>query len=235
MLIVLEGLDGAGKTTQVNLLQKYFESENMKSAFLHFPRFDAPVYGDLIASFLRGEFGDVNTVNPRLVALLYAGDRDNAASILNAWFAEGKVVILDRYVYSNIAFQCAKIRDGAKREQLREWIFNLEYDFFGIPRPDISIFLDVPFDFTLEKLKSQREGAERDYLKGKEDIHESDFDLQKRVRDVYLEQTNIDKQFVPVNCVDENSRMKTPQIIHEEIIKLCTNPTSYNVSPPKKN
>jgi dTMP kinase len=235
MLIVLEGLDGAGKTTQVNLLQKYFESENVKSAFLHFPRFDAPVYGDLIASFLRGEFGDVNTVDPRLVALLYAGDRDNAASKLNAWFAEGKVVILDRYVYSNIAFQCAKIRDSAKREKLREWIFNLEYDFFEIPRPDISIFLDVPFDFTLEKLKSQREGAERDYLKGKEDIHESDFDLQKRVREVYLEQTSIDNKFVPVNCVDENSTMKTPQIIHKEIITLIKSLFWDNYLAPFKN
>lgn len=220
MLIVLEGLDGAGKTTQVNLLQKHFESKNVESCFLHFPRFDAPVYGDLIASFLRGEFGEVNMVDPRLVALLYAGDRDNAAPVLNDWLADGKVVILDRYVYSNIAFQCAKIPDSVKREKLREWIFNLEFSFFGIPRPDISIFLDVPFDFTVERLKSQRAGADREYLKGKEDIHESDFNLQKRVREVYLEQTTIDENFVPVNCVDENLKMKAPQIIHEEIISL---------------
>jgi dTMP kinase len=220
MLIVLEGLDGAGKTTQVNLLQKHYESENMKSVFLHFPRFDAPVYGDLIASFLRGEFGDVNTVDPRLVALLYAGDRNNATPKLKSWLDEGKVVILDRYVYSNIAFQCAKISDEAKREKLRQWIFDMEYNCFGIPRPDISIFLDVPFDFTVEKLKSPREGADREYLNGKKDIHESDFDLQKKVREVYIEQTNRNKNFVLVNCVDENSRMKTPQIIHKEIITL---------------
>jgi dTMP kinase len=220
MLIVLEGLDGSGKTTQVNLLQKYFESQNVKSVFLHFPRFDAPVYGDLIASFLRGEFGDVDTVDPRLVALLYAGDRDNAAPKLRSWFDEGKVVILDRYVYSNIAFQCAKIPDSAKREKLREWIFNLEYNFFGIPRPDISIFLDVPFDFTVEKLKLHRDGTDRNYLNGKKDIHESDFDLQKRVREVYIDQINIDKNFVLVNCVDEDSKMKQPQVIHKEICVL---------------
>ncbi|MDR1582582.1 MAG: dTMP kinase [Prevotellaceae bacterium] len=220
MLIVLEGLDGAGKTTQMNLLQKHFESKNVKSTFLHFPRFDAPVYGDLIASFLRGEFGDVNTVDPHLVALLYAGDRDNAAPALKSWLAEGNVVILDRYVYSNIAFQCAKILDSTKREELRNWIINLEYSFFEIPRPDINIFLDVPFGFTIEKLKSQREGTDRNYLKGKKDIHETDFDLQERVREVYLEQTNIDKKFVLVNCVGEDSKMKTPQIIHKEIIAL---------------
>jgi dTMP kinase len=220
MLIVLEGLDGAGKTTQMNLLQKHFESQKTESVFLHFPRFDAPVYGDLIAAFLRGEFGDADKVDPRLVALLYAGDRDNAAPKLRSWLDAGKVVILDRYVYSNIAFQCAKIPDAAKREKLREWIFNLEYDFFGIPRPDISIFLDVPFDFTVEKLKSQRDGVDRNYLNGKKDIHESDFSLQKRVREVYMEQTNIDNNFVSVNCVDENSKMKPPQTVHEEIIAL---------------
>jgi dTMP kinase len=219
MLTVLEGLDGAGKTTQVNLLQKYFESKNMECVFLHFPRFDAPVYGDLIASFLRGEFGYVNTVDPRLVALLYAGDRNNAAPMLKSWLAEDKVVILDRYVYSNIAFQCAKVADEDKREKLRQWIFDMEYNFFGIPRPDISIFLDVPFDFTVEKLKLQREGTDREYLNGKKDIHESDFDLQKKVREVYLAQTNIDEKFVLVNCADDNSIMKTPQTIHKEIIE----------------
>jgi dTMP kinase len=219
MLIVLEGLDGAGKTTQVNLLQKHFESQNMESVFLHFPRFDAPIYGALIASFLRGELGDVNTVDPHLVALLYAGDRDNAAPQLRSWLADGKIVILDRYVYSNIAFQCAKVSDYAKREKLCKWIFSLEYEFFEIPRPDVSIFLDVPFDFTIEKLKSQRDGTDRDYLNGKKDIHESDFDLQKRVRDVYLEQTNRDENLVCINCIDENAKMKPPQIIHKEIFR----------------
>ncbi|MDR2027116.1 MAG: dTMP kinase [Prevotellaceae bacterium] len=228
MLIVLEGLDGAGKTTQADLLQKHFESENRRSKFLHFPRFDAPVYGDLIASFLRGEFGDVNTVDPRLVALLYAGDRNSAAPELKSWLARGEAVILDRYVYSNIAFQCAKVSDSLKRKNLREWIFSLEFDFFAIPRPDINIFLDVPFDFTVEKLRSQREGTERDYLKGKKDIHESDFDLQRRVREIYVEQTNIDGNFVPVNCVDENSGMKTPQTVHREIITLIEKRTLRN-------
>jgi dTMP kinase len=103
---------------------------------------------------------------------------------------------------------------------LREWIFDLEFNFFGIPRPDISIFLDVPFDFTAEKLKLQREGSDRDYLKGKEDIHESDLDLQKKVREIYLEQTVIDENFVCINCVDEFSKMKTPRIIHREITLL---------------
>jgi len=220
MLIVLEGLDGAGKTTQVNLLEQYCKNHGVKSTFLHFPRFNAPVYGDLIAAFLRGEFGNVSEVDPRLVALLYAGDRKDASEMLNNWLADGNMVILDRYVYSNIAFQCAKIADKQKRDELREWIFNMEFGYFGIPKPDISIFLDVPFDFTIERLKAQRKGEDRDYLKGKEDIHETDLSLQQKVREVYIEQTTIDNTFTLINCIGEGLGMKSPETIHNEILKL---------------
>ncbi|MDR0560764.1 MAG: dTMP kinase [Prevotellaceae bacterium] len=220
MLIVLEGLDGSGKTTQVNLLRKYCEQRNIGSYFLHFPRFDAPLYGDLIAAFLRGEFGEVNSVNPRIVALLYAGDRHAAAPLLNDHIAGNSVVILDRYVYSNIAFQCAKLSDSAERNSLRKWIFDMEYNYFKIPRPNVSIFLDVPFEFTADRLKSQRSGNEREYLKGKQDIHEADFDLQRRVREMYMEQVETDENFLKIDCALSNSEMKSPESIHGEIVNI---------------
>ena len=109
MLIVLEGLDGAGKSTQVKLLKEYIQSKGKQLRYLHFPRFDAPVYGDLIAKFLRGDFGAINQVHPQLVALLFAEDRRDAAALIREWLGNGDVVLLDRYVYSNIAYQCSKI------------------------------------------------------------------------------------------------------------------------------
>ena len=75
MFIVLEGLDGAGKSTQIRMLRQLLAERGVESEYVHFPRFDAPVYGELIARFLRGEFGGVNEVDPYLVALLFAGDR----------------------------------------------------------------------------------------------------------------------------------------------------------------
>ena len=145
MYIVLEGIDGAGKSTQIAKLRDMFRAKGVESEYLHFPRFDAPVYGELIARFLRGDLGSVESVNPYLVALLYAGDRADAAKMIRGWLKEGKkVVIVDRYVYSNIGYQCAKLPRGEKRNALKDWILHTEFEEFQIPRPDLSLFLDVP-------------------------------------------------------------------------------------------
>ena len=164
MFIVLEGLDGAGKSTQIRMLRQLFADRGVESEYVHFPRFDSPVYGQLIARFLRGEFGGVQEVDPYLVALIFAGDRADAAPQIRQWLAEGKAVVLDRYVYSNVGFQCAKLPAGEERDRLADWIVNLEFGHNALPRPDLSLFLDVPFAFTERKLSEVREGDDRDYL-----------------------------------------------------------------------
>ncbi len=218
MLLVLEGLDGAGKSTQIKLLREMFAKRGIESEYLHFPRFDAPVYGDLIARFLRGELGDLEHVNPYLVALIYAGDRADAAKMINEWIASGKVVILDRYVYSNIGYQCGKIEDVVARGELSDWILNLEYNHFAIPRPELSVFLDVPFKFTKRKLEEQREGDDREYLNGKRDIHESSLELQQRVREVYLNAAESDKTLSIIDCNTSNGEMESPEAIFQKIM-----------------
>lgn len=219
MFIVLEGLDGAGKSTQITKLRDMFRSNGIESEYLHFPRFDAPVYGELIARFLRGDLGTVESVNPYLVALLYAGDRADAAATICKWLEEGKVVIVDRYVYSNIGYQCAKIADKEARTTLREWILHTEYKEFGIPKPDVSLFLDVPFAFTERKLTEVREGEDREYLQGGKDIHEASLDLQRRVREVYLESAAASEDLHVVNCSNEEGGMATPEEIFERIME----------------
>ncbi len=220
MFIVLEGLDGAGKSTQINKLRAMFSTKGVETEYLHFPRFDSPVYGELIAKFLRGELGTLEQVNPYLVALIYAGDRANAADMIKGWLAEGKAVILDRYVYSNVGYQCAKILDTKERDTLRDWIINLEYEFNNIPRPELSIFLDVPFEFTAASLAKQREGDDRDYLKGKSDIHEASLTLQQQVREVYLSIATIDETLKIIDCADSQGGMATPDTIFERIKSL---------------
>ena len=119
MLVVLEGLDGAGKSTQVKLLRTYLESVCGGLEYIHFPRYDAPVYGDLISRFLRGDFGSNETVHPQLVALLFAEDRHGAAADIRQHLENGGTVLLDRYVYSNIAYQIAHIDAGEGAEGAR--------------------------------------------------------------------------------------------------------------------
>lgn len=218
MFIVLEGLDGAGKSTQIRLLRQFFADRGMASEYIHFPRFDAPVYGELIARFLRGELGGVGQVDPYVVALLFAGDRAEAKGRIEQWLAEGRAVILDRYVYSNVGYQCAKLPDGEARRQLARWILDLEYGHHAIPRPDVSLFLDVPFSFTKRKLTEQREGDDRTYLQGSQDIHEESLDLQRRVREVYVQAAAMDASLRIVDCSDAAGEMDSPACIFEKII-----------------
>lgn len=218
-LIVMEGLDGAGKSTQVDKLKEYLETKGEQVHFLHFPRTDDPFYGEMIARFLRGELGALNQVDPYLVALLYAGDRAHFAPQLQQWLEEGHWVILDRYVYSNIAFQCAKLKESTDREKLARWILNLEFDYHKIPRPSLNVFLDVPFSFTEQKLKSRRDGADRNYLNGQSDIHEADLDFQRQVREVYLWLAQNGENVKVVDCSDKNGGMLAPETIASLIRK----------------
>ena len=217
MLTVLEGLDGAGKSTQVKKLRNYLESRLGALDYIHFPRYDAPVYGDLISRFLRGDFGSNEAVHPQLVALLFAEDRHGAAPGIRQTLDNGGNVLLDRYVYSNIAYQCAKLNDETEAEKLREWIFNTEYGDFALPVPDLNIFLDVPIGFVESKLKAQRNGQDRDYLEGGQDIHEADIEFQKRVRAIYRRQCELDPKFIRIDCSDEYGEMLPPSAIFAKI------------------
>lgn len=217
MLVVLEGLDGAGKSTQVKKLRNYLESLFGEIEYIHFPRYDAPVYGDLISRFLRGDFGDNDTVHPQLVALLFAEDRHGATPGMKEVLEKGGCVLLDRYVYSNIAYQCAKVKDAQQAKELRDWIFNTEYGDFGLPVPDLNIFLDVPIGFVESKLKSQRGGNDRAYLEGRQDIHEADIEFQKKVRSIYQEQCASDPKFIRIDCSDEYGEMLPPGAIFAKV------------------
>ena len=221
-LLVIEGLDGSGKSTQVKKLQEYFEASSISFRYMHFPRTEGNVYADLVARFLRGELGDIDSVNPYLTALIYAGDRYDAKLQLESWLRHDRLVLLDRYVYSNIAYQCAKISDENEKKILKEWILETEYGYFGLPKPDLSLFLDVPFEFTEQTLSEQRKGADRWYLRKKKDIHEEDPLFQKKVREVYLSQKG-DPDFIDLNCCLDGKTMGSPDDIFHKILKTLSN------------
>lgn len=185
-LIVLEGLDGSGKSTQISLIQKYLEKHNLKYEYIHFPIYGDNEASNVISAYLRGEYGDINNVNPIFVANMYAMDRYLYFPKLQKQLLENDVVLLDRYVFSNMAFQGAKYLTETQAQIMRDWINEFEFGFLELPYPDLNIFLDVPLDSIEHRLTEKREGADREYLQGKVDIHEKDIEFQHRVRENYL-------------------------------------------------
>lgn len=215
MFIVIEGLDGAGKSTQVQRIQHYLTNKGLQWEYIHFPRFTTPYYGEMIARFLRGELGSIESVDPYIVAMLYAGDRLDAADQIRKWLQQGRVVIIDRYVLSNIAYQCAKL-DSDKKLTLKQWILGLEYDHNRIPKPDLTLFLDVPFQFTMRSLTQARQGDDRNYLNGKQDIHEASLELQCAVRQMYI--SHCEPSYKIIDCGTTQGEMATADQISERII-----------------
>ncbi|MDR0831155.1 MAG: dTMP kinase [Prevotellaceae bacterium] len=213
-LIVIEGLDGAGKSTQIELLKAAFEKQGIKYKYVHFPMLSKGVYGELIAEFLRGEYGSVENVHPKLVALLFANDRKEHIDKIINWLEDGHIVLADRYVNSNIAFQCAKTQDINQKEKLKKWILNFEYNYNKLPKPFKSFFLNVSFDCIVKSLSKNRTGADRDYLKGKQDIHEKSLSLQEQVYSEYKKMIQEQSNFINIDCCDDNNNLLEPKIIN---------------------
>lgn len=221
--IVIEGLDGCGKSTQTKLLIEHLEQDGQKCKFIHFPILEQGVYGKLIAQFLRGELNPHETiidrvydVHPKLVALMYACERKEHAHIIEEWLNDGYTVIADRFVCSNIAYQCAKSTSWVEKAHLREWILELEFTVNNLPRPDKMLFLDLPQKYIANKMLNERRGADRDYLKGEKDIHEADTSYQSKVYEEYMKLVDSMDDFVAVKCYDERGICSIEEI-HKRI------------------
>lgn len=225
-LIVLEGLDGSGKSTQVKLIKNYFKDNSIKYEYIHFPIYGNNEASDVIAAFLRGEYGDVDEVNPIFVANIYAMDRYLYLPTLQKQMYENDVILMDRYVFSNMAYQGAKYNNETQSQIIRDWINEYEFGFLELPYPDLNIFFDVPLPAIEQRLKEKREGDDREYLKGKEDIHEKDMNFQSKVRDNYLALKSYLNYYI-IDCDTEVSkdyfRLDMPDEVFEKYKKYLDN------------
>jgi dTMP kinase len=169
-LIVLEGSDGSGKATQSRALVRRLRASHIPAVRIAFPGYGRSFFGRMVAEYLRGEL--TSKLDPRLAALLYAGDRWEAKSKIERWLREGRVVVCDRYVDSNKAHQAARLEDERERRRFLTWVDRLEYGVFGLPRADYTIFLHMP-PKAASRLIARK--GRRAYLRGKRrDIHEAD-------------------------------------------------------------
>lgn len=217
-IITIEGLDGSGKSTQIDLLLNYLSKKNIKHQYIHYPMLNQGRYGQIIAEYLRGEFGAIDQVHPKLVALLFAEDRKEHNHQILKWLDEGYLVVMDRYVNSNIAFQCAKTKSVTDKNALKTWILDFEFNYNQLPKPEKSVFLNVPFHYVEQSLKNQRTGDDRNYLNGKTDIHEADIDFQKRVYEEYLTMIDEQLQFIALDCMSNDGKWLEKEKIHQQLL-----------------
>lgn len=181
MLIVIEGLDGAGKRTLTDGLQRAFEAHGRSVSTLAFPRYGQSVTADLASEALHGRHGDL-AASVYAMAVLFALDRAGAKDRIATLRAAHDVVILDRYVASNAAYCAARLHQDAAGEMV-SWIGELEYGRLGLPEPDLQILLGVPVELAAERAR-RRADEEADRAR---DAYERDADLQQRTAAVYAE------------------------------------------------
>lgn len=201
-LIVIDGLDGCGKSTQAELLVK-----KLNAVSFHYSSFHNESLG-MIKEYLSGEYWGVDSLNPKLASMIYAMNRIAMKDAIMRELVKGRTVVLDRYVESNMAFQGAKV-PHSEFNAFIAWLYNLEYTDNGMPIPDAKIYLSVDGHLTREKL-NQRETT---------DIHESNPDYLDKVRAVYDKLTNL-CVLISINCMNADGSRKTQEEVYAEILKV---------------
>lgn len=211
-LIVIEGTDGSGKSTQFRLLTDRLTAENHDFQQLVFPQYSEPSSA-LIRMYLNGAFGsNPSDVNAYAASTFYAVDRyASYKKVWGEWYENGGLVVSDRYTTSNAVHQASK-EPESKREAFLKWLYELEYEHMGLPRPDLTIYLDVPTDFT-EKLLRRREQN----TNTKADIHEADTSYLATCRKMGREAASF-YGWTVIECV-KDGKMRSMEDIHEEIYR----------------
>lgn len=211
--IVIEGSDGSGKATQLELLKKRITKETKRKVI----KFDFPQYqtffGKLVGRYLAGEFGGIKEVNPYFTSLTYALDRWAVKPKIEKYLSEGKVILSNRYYLSNMAHQTARMPEK-KWKEFMKFLEELELVQLGIPKDDITVYLYVPPKIS-QILVDKKE--KRTYTKGKRDLHEANLRHLETASKIYERLQKKYKRIIRINCCDKKGILKPVEEIHKEI------------------
>ncbi|MGI6030925.1 MAG: dTMP kinase [Eubacteriales bacterium] len=214
-LIVLDGVDSSGKETQTRLLAQTLEAEGWPVKMVSFPRYDRP-YSAPVRMYLDGAFGSrPQDVNPYAASTFYAVDRfASFREEWGSWLEQGGIVLADRYTTSNAIHQGVKL-DGQQRLDFFRWLYQLEFEQMGLPRPDLVLFLDMPPAMAMQLMKERRNKATGGTQK---DIHERDGEYLNRCYDAACEACGF-YGWRRVRSVVEG-RLRSLEEIHQEIVQM---------------
>lgn len=201
--IVIEGPDGCGKRTQTALLVQHLRATQITVAEFSFPQYGQPT-AQFAEKYLQGKYGSVQGVHPEIACMMFAFDRFAARSAMMAALQRGDVVISDRFVASNMAYQGAKIPNTDERKKLFHLIDWMEYDIFGIPRPDLNIILVTNANIAQGLLRTTGK---------KLDMHEVDAAYQKCVDELYREiAATFPERYILIECVEDDQLLAKEEI-----------------------
>lgn len=209
-IIVLEGLDACGKSTQTELLLENLKQKEISVAWKRFPGYESTPAGPKIAAYLRGEMGDFHEIDPKMIASLYAADRLYLLEEIEKMRNENDLVIFDRGVTSNLIYTPARGKNKAEAKDLKTYVEKLEYELFGFPKESLVLFLDA----SLEARKKIHAAKNR-----LADLHESDEAYLKKVREVALQMCEEDFRWINIP-VDRNGELKRRDELAQTILDL---------------
>ena len=215
-LIVIDGIDGSGKATQVRLLAERLKKEKVKVKTTEFPNYEENFFGGLIGEYLAGAYGDFFFFFPRVGSVLYAEDRFESKERLHKWLSEGFTVLIDRYASANQIHQGGKIKDIKERKKFLSWLDEMEFSVFKIPKPDLVVYLDVPYEVSKSWLEKKILLKKKKYLKGRVDVAEENLTYLKNSRESALLLAKQNKNWSKVTCCKGMVCM-SPEQVHEEV------------------
>ena len=213
--IVIDGIDGSGKATQVELLLQKLMAKGLMVKKIDFPRYTDNFFGKFIGECLTGQHGNFIEVDPRIASVLYAADRFETSEKIKGWLRQGYTVIADRYVSSNQIHQGGKLKDNKSRAEFLKWLDIMEYDIFKIPRPDAIIFLHLPVKLSMKLMEQRKNKApkkSRKYLEGKKDLAEEDFKHLENSRKSAISIVKKNNNWQMIECSKNNEILSREEI-----------------------
>jgi dTMP kinase len=212
-LIAIEGIDGSGKRTQVELLTLSLKARGHSVYSTGFPQYDS-WFGKMVGQFLNGDLGPLENVDPHFTALLYAGDRFEAKPKLEAALNNGQIVLVDRYIGSNLAHQTARV-PPAKRSEFLAWIEHLEYRIYDLPREDLILYLRVP---PREAQRLVERKSARTYTSARKDLLEANLRHLEDAAEMY-DSLSRSAPWATIQCFNtELSAIRDPEYIAIDVL-----------------
>lgn len=214
-LVVIEGTDGSGKTTQLSMAVGALEKQGVKTAVFDFPQYEKTFFGKFVKRFLTGEFGGLSDIDPYLASFPYAFDRWQAGEDIRKELVKGKMVFCNRFTGSSMAHQTSKLQKDKQKSYL-DWVQEMEFEVLKTPKPDLVIFLHVDPELAYKLMK------ERNHLTGRQlDIAESNLGHQKETEKIYLQLAKNNPEWEIIECV-RNGKIMSREEIHRKVMGILS-------------